>query len=1797
MVMFLAVAFLLAPFRLWGGTPAESADKFVVSEFSPRGLVSGPTNISVTFSTPVISSDDVGRSVDSKAMPIVFTPSISGQGKWVSRSTFLYQLPSGHLQEATEFKAVVSEKLKDYRGVQLGGAKEFAFNTAPLELLDVRQTDADMEYETVKYQLQFNAPVNPAKLNSYMSITDEKGDKTEFYFENTGASNILYLRVPVLDATPIVFSIKPGLTSERGPLSMKNAFNAKVDRDVSLKIRNSWVGNDYSGSVIFIGTTAEVDVDKAKPFIEITPSGDFSIGNDGSGLRIYGDFPPRELITVKLRAGLTPYDKRGGSLAADWERSFVFPDYDPSLDFTSQGRFISPANEELLMPLSSVNIKKIDVTVDRVYDNNVVFITRDEWPYYISTLSKEIYRESFDISSEPNEKSEHSLDIGKILNGQHGLFQITAANSGSWPRTTRIINVTDIAGSVKMGDDTALVWANSLREGKPLEGVKVELYSSSNQIIASGLTDKHGVYLLKREEDWEPNLWPSLAILSNGDDVSVLRFNGNIWNTGNEAYTGAPYLNGKYQGICYAPRGVFRPGETVPIQMLIRTGDLSPEKPFPVQLKIYTSMGREWSSSSVMLSEMGMGSADISLSDAAPSGTWRASVHVPGETAPIAAGEFRVEDFAPPKINVTASSDVKELFRGDSPAINIYAEYLFGAAGEGLSYEVETSFIPREYSHPNWPDYYFTDYRLQFSPHSNIEATGELSSDGMASVTLPAIKENAGSILDASFRVGVREDGGRWVYKSVSVPYYPRKTLLGIKSPREGFVTNSPVPFAFAVIDTAGNPLDTDGVTLTVYKERSRRITTTVDGARRSELRTENMPLVSFDKALVKFEKGRAETSVTFPSGGSYSVVLDDAKGEASAALHFYVYDSRWAYGDEGDATLPETLTIKLDKDTYKTGERATATISGSFGGTALLSVETNSIIHYDTSAEGGKSVSFSFEVTSDMMPNAWVTAHMIRPVMPEDAWSAHRAFGAVPIVVDTSEKKLAIEIASPDRIEPARSNDFSLQIKDSAGRGVKGEAAVMLVDEGVLGLTRYKTPNFYEFYTKKRALTLSAYDIYTELMPLYLKAPSVLTPGGGYDDSMESMMKASMSPVKADRFKILSLVRRVSTDENGRADFTLDIPEFAGRGRLMVVAASAAAFGSAESTHTIARDVVTDITLPRVLSPRDVFESEIQLFNRTGRSLDMELELTLTGPLSLASVSGKPAAESKSYKQKIAIQAGEKPSAIPLVIKADDNSGVATVSLRALYGKNTQEQTIDIAVRPPYPRITKMGLFTLKPGESSVLDLPSDWFPGTRRAVVTVSGLPVVGITDMAKFLLEYPYGCLEQTVSSGWTLLTLPDLAAQIDPRLATREQMEYAISRVIMRIQSMQLYNGTFSSWPGGDALDWNTVYATHFLSEAEKRGWGVPVQTLRASLESLRYLISLPPQGEDKYVYGASLSVRAYAAYVMALRGEAPRAWMSYLKDNMSSMHQYGRILLAAAYAASGDKKTASSLLGDNVPPIVQGDGTEKLNYDSQLRTQALYLAAWNEIDPTSPNTLKAAAELLSMFHSAKWYTTQEAGWTMLSLANFYSFHKDEGTAFLTMSADGMDDLSTSGDVTMTSRISADTNKVTVKNSGNGTGYATWASDGVPNATPEAVDSGIKAIVTYYDSKGYPITQDSIIENGSRVRAQIILRPLAGEVKNIVVALPLPGGLEIENPRLTTPDDSSYEYSGYSYSARTEMRDDRLLLFVDYIYNKEFKWEFTMRAVTPGAFILPPIAAEGMYSPGTRSIGETSKITIK
>jgi uncharacterized protein YfaS (alpha-2-macroglobulin family) len=529
---------------------------------------------------------------------------------------------------------------------------------------------------------------------------------------------------------------------------------------------------------------------------------------------------------------------------------------------------------------------------------------------------------------------------------------------------------------------------------------------------------------------------------------------------------------------------------------------------------------------------------------------------------------------------------------------------------------------------------------------------------------------------------------------------------------------------------------------------------------------------------------------------------------------------------------------------------------------------------------------------------------------------------------------------------------------------------------------------------------------------------------------------------------------------------------------------------------------------------------------------------------------------------------------------------------------EESAEITTEMPVRPPFPRISMSGGLLIKPGESGTVTLPGDWLQGTRRGRLSISGMPEVGLADAAIFLMDYPYHCLEQTVSSAWALLAQPDLVASLDPNLATREQLALELDERIRRIQSMQLYDGAFSSWPLTSQADWDSVYATHFLVICEQKGVPLQKEMLDSALSFVSEMISVSPNPETDATFSAGLALRAYASYVVSLKEKPPLSWMSYLRDNITSMPLYGRIFLAAAYARAGEKEVARTLLGNAVPAIVNYEASleERPNLDSEIRNQALNLLAWNEVDPVSSDALNNATALLDSLRRAEWLTTQEFGFALPALANFFTHNRNDGAAILELSSGDDVMATTSGDKIASAPIGENVESLVVRNTGKGNGYASWTIDGVPTAEARSEDRGLRVRVAYTDANNWTLGDELNLTRGQKVIGKITLEALAGTAENIVISLPMAGGLELENPRLMDAQADEDSQSGIS-GARVELRDDRLLIFIDRLWNGRFEWKFSMRAVTAGVFTLPPVSAEGMYSPGARSTGSTSKVVIK
>jgi uncharacterized protein YfaS (alpha-2-macroglobulin family) len=742
------------------------------------------------------------------------------------------------------------------------------------------------------------------------------------------------------------------------------------------------------------------------------------------------------------------------------------------------------------------------------------------------------------------------------------------------------------------------------------------------------------------------------------------------------------------------------------------------------------------------------------------------------------------------------------------------------------------------------------------------------------------------------------------------------------------------------------------------------------------------------------------------------------------------------------------------------------------------------------------------------------------------------------------------------------------------------------LVDDGVLGLTRFETPDLLKHFLAPRRLNSDGYDVYNQLMQIEPRGTELLHPAGGDLSSPESFALST----KAQRFKILSLFEgMLSADETGVIRTELDVPEFSGRGRLFAVAASGARFGTAERTVQIARDIVTEADLPRFAAPGDVFTAPLTVFNSSEESRDITIVLSAEGELSLEGTrtlsDSIPAGGSCQWTAAFKALA----------------PGTAVYTVKTAWKENGEEksyeQRIEMPVRSPFPVVTLSGSGFFQSGDVKIDLQPIQNFEGPVKGSLVLADTPFVDLTRAVNFLANYPYGCLEQTLSAAWPFLVLPDAIAEIDPLLVRSDTVRRKTDYALRRLQSMQLYDGSFAKWPGGNTpYNWGSVYAAHFLVEARKSGVDYPEEMLTKAVAWLKsFMASLPSvtlsdsNETRKFLEKDDMTTKAYAAYDLTLYGEKPLGWLHYLKENEESLWASGRIWLAGAYSLIDGRADALRKLGSwSDSKITALYGT----LESNVRNTAQLLSLWAEVEPRSPETLRLALRLLDWGKLNLWYSTQENAAVAMALGRYLLKvgHEKSGlTGVLTREGLPVAPFQSGERTAVEMQSLLDGPSLSMRTTGTGSGYYSWTATGTPSSAPDPDSAGLSAQIAWLDRKGNPIPRNKPLAQGTEVVASLTLQPSL-PIADVAISYLLPAGMELENPRL---EENGQEIAGVI----NDIRDDRLLLFADRL-SKPVTYRFVMRAVTRGTFAVPPLAAEGMYNPDVRFVGKMEgKLTIE
>jgi uncharacterized protein YfaS (alpha-2-macroglobulin family) len=798
-------------------------------------------------------------------------------------------------------------------------------------------------------------------------------------------------------------------------------------------------------------------------------------------------------------------------------------------------------------------------------------------------------------------------------------------------------------------------------------------------------------------------------------------------------------------------------------------------------------------------------------------------------------------------------------------------------------------------------------------------------------------------------------------------------------------------------------------------------------------------------------------------------------------------------------------------------------------------------------------------QLNEEHLPNVFVTATLIKPHQLSEI-PLTVAHGFKNLVVTKKDRKIPVEITA-NKSSRSKTRQ-SISVKATPGAFV----TLAVVDNGVLQVTDFKTPDPYKYFYSSRALGVKAYDVYPLLFP-ELRATLSSTGGDGETD-----MNKRTNPMPAQRVKIASYWSGLQQANNsGIAKFDVDVPAFSGELRLMAVAFKNASFGSAETTMKVADPLVISVAAPRFMSPGDTVNLHAILTNTTAGTLTSAATLQGTGPLSVAGTS----------TENISIAAGRE-SIVSYKLVAGNSLGTGKIVFNVKAGKESFQESIDMSVRPAVANQVRTGNGIINGAGQTAVNIPVNGFipQGTSYQLV-IGRSPVADLGNQFRYLVHYPFGCTEQVVSSVFPQLYLEDLSSTF--AAASKTSVNASINEAIRIIKLRQIYNGVLTLWDDGSVHWWTSIYAAHFLIEARRAGYDIDNRLLSGLLEYING--RLKTRETIDYYYNRNQQRKiapkevAYSLYVLNLAGRPNLPVMNYYKSNTSLLSLDGKYLLSASFALGGDKKAFQELL----PASFSGEEANAAtggSFYSDIRDEAIALDVLLQADPQNKQIPLMAKHVAAKLQGRSWFSTQEASFSLLALGKFAKLNAG-ATVTANINVNGkLVSKVAEKTITLNSKELGGSS-ISISSQGEGRMYYSWQAEGVAaDGSFKEEDNLIQVRRRFFDRYGNPVNSNEFKQNDIVIVQVTVSKQFSGNIENVVATDILPAGFEIENPR--TKEIPGMDWiKNASEPLSLDVRDDRINFFFD-LNRATQTYYYAVRAVTPGSFKLGPVSAEAMYN---------------
>lgn len=1320
---------------------------------------------------------------------------------------------------------------------------------------------------------------------------------------------------------------------------------------------------------------------------------------------------------------------------------------------------------------------------------------------------------------------------------------------------TKMVFASNLGLIAKRRDNGDLyVFASNLVNTELLSGVEVEVYDYQQQLLGRATTDGDGKVRIKMDRT------PFAIIARQGDEIGYLKIDdGSALSLSNFDVTGTKIKDG-LKGFIYGERGVWRPADTVHLGFILeRTGNDFP-RDHPVTMELYNPMN-QLAFRKVNAAPVGdIYRFDFVTNTEAPTGKWLAKVKAGGATF---TKTIKIETIKPNrlKIDLTFPQDrFSATNRNVSGDLNV--RWLSGATASNFRAEYELMLTPVKTTFKGYPGFSFDDIAKEYYPEREMVFEGRVNSEGYARVNIDLGEaKNAPGAMNARLFGKVYEEGGDFSISNVTVPYYPYKSFVGVKAPdgdkRGMLLTDTDHDIRIASVDADGNAVDQAAINVTLYKLEWKWWWDNSWESLNNYVGSSYRQPVAHGTVNTRNGEGKWALRIDYPAWGRYYLRVEDPVSGHSAGQIIYMDWPGWAgKGKRGALDGASMLDFVVEKEEYNVGEKINLSIPSTAGTRILVSLESGSEIlqTFWVDAKEGNTV-VSFDATPDMAPNIYAHLTMIQPHAQTSNDLPIRLYGVQSIRVADPATRLEPVIKMPGELRPEQ--QYTIEVSEKQKRAMAYTIAV--VDEGLLDITNFKTPDPWNSFYSREALGIKTWDVYDDVMGAMAGRMDHLLAVGG-DEELKPKDQN-----ETNRFKpVVKFLGPYYLKAGEMKKHSIRMAQYIGSVKTMIVAANNGSYGNAETVTVVKQPLMVLATMPRVAGPGESIKLPVNVFAMQENMGDVSVSVETSGMLQLSGAKNKTVSFSKSGDRVVYFD-----------LKAKEATGTAKVKVTVKSASLSANYDLDIHIIPRNPMSVDV--------VDKVLESNGKWtatynplgIPGQNRGTIELSTLPPLNLGQRMDFLIRYPHGCVEQTTSAVFAQLYLKDLVRLDEERLA---RIQRNVDSGIKRLMSFQLASGGFAYWPGnGYPNNWGTNYAGHFLVEARKAGYAVPDAMLSNWINF---------QNQKAEAWGALSSdddndlVQAYRLYALADAGSPALGAMNRMREQ-SNIRREAKWRLAAAYAVAGYASQAETVIQDLQTTIDTTNNNYNYvdTYGSPTRDQAMILETLLELkqqEKAFPILLDLAK---TMGNKDRWMSTQTTAYALIALAKYAKTFGAEQQTNVSVSINGSSSAVAGSDFVnqVSLRDSDKTNEIRITNSGGAPVFIRLIRTGVPiEGSEESASRNINFDLTYTDMEGNPVDVASLVQ-GTNFKAEVTVKNpgVRGKYNELALTQLFPSGWEIVNTRL---NDSDVQKQSADY---IDLRDDRVMHYFDLDGNKEVKFTVLLVAAYQGTYYLPSVKVEAMY----------------